>query len=600
MVDRPPWRRLVALAAILPLLGGVVGGCAGPEGPPGPVGPAGEAGPPGAPADRGLGPDAALDMALDAATALDAMPDMAPDRDVAPDAAPDPDMAPDAAPEPDMAPDAAPEPCPPWTPPPGLGGVAHGIVDEVEARRWLAFRAAREQERLREALDPAGVAARYRVEQADIERGCVDTPALVDLGRGLFMRRFTLAEGFGNALAGVDGTDAGDRPPPNLRRLQKGHFGGPDAARCTDCHWKGGFAGGGDRVDNSFLYGDGVDLETHDPRNPPALWGAGWTERIAVEMSEELAAIAADARARAAAGGAPVEVALTAKGVFFGRVVAHPDGRLDTARIEGVDPDLVVKPFGWKGVFATLRDFVAHSLHIHFNLQAESLVAAPGELNLGEGPDALDPDADGVTREITDGQLTALVAFLATLDAPRMEVPVEGGFADPFAPELPAIIDAPEFALRWAEGAEAFADLGCAGCHVPLMTVRDPALDIGGVTIDLAVEGALPRPGFDGEVYVVPVFSDFKRHDMGPLLAARHPERAVAPERWMTRRLWAVGQTGPYLHDGSAATVDEAIARHGGEAAFAAAAWLEAPESVRSGVRVFLSALRRAPSIRIR
>lgn len=581
-------------------------GCEGPAGPPGPQGPPGPA------ADAAPDPDAAPrtpDAAPRDAAPLDAaLPDAA-----VPDAAPLDATLPDAA-----LPDAAaPEPCPPWTPPAGLGGPAAAVVDEAEAARWRAYAAARHDERLREALDPAAIAARYRIEQADIDRGCVPFGDLVDLGRGIFLRRFTLAEGYGNALAGVPGTDAGDRPPPNLRRLQRGRFGGPDAARCSDCHWKGGLAGAGDRADNSFLYGDGDDLATHEIRNPPALWGAGWTERIAAEMSAELAATVDAARAEAAAG-APVTVDLVAKGTHFGRITVAPDGAVDTRAVEGIDPDLVVKPFGWKGVFPTLRAFVTHSLAIHFGLQAEGLVAAPGELDLGGGPEPDDPDADGVRREITEGQLTALVAFLATLPAPDIEIPVEGGFADPFAPELPIIVDAPEFALRWADGAALFEGYGCALCHTPLMEVRDPVYrtapggidgigGIGGIdgiahAIDLSTHAAAPRPARDPDrgVWLVPVFSDFKRHDMGPLLTGRHPERGVPAAQWMTRRLWGVGQTGPYLHDGSAATFDEAIARHGGEAAFAAEAYLAAPDAERAALRVFLGALRRAPAIRIR
>ncbi|MDB4983540.1 MAG: hypothetical protein JWM82_4292, partial [Myxococcales bacterium] len=45
---------------------------------------------------------------------------------------------------------------------------------------------------------------------------------------------------------------------------------------------------------------------------------------------------------------------------------------------------------------------------------------------------------------------------------------------------------------------------------------------------------------------------------------------------FMTENLWGVGTTGPYLHDGRAVTLTEAILEHGGEAqaardAFAAA-----------------------------
>ncbi len=616
--------RLLPSALLLVAALAACTGEVGPAGPPGPPGPARDGGlvDRGALAD-GAPADAMLDAMPDAIpyTMPDAMPDTMPDamRDIAVDAMPDavddgiPDGIPDGMPDADP-PDAAPD-CPPWRPPPGLGGVVDARVDDAEARRWLDFRRARETERVEEALDPARIAARYRVEQRHLT-ACVSTPDLVDLGRAIFLRRFTLAEGYGNALAGTPGTDAGDRPPPNLRRLQRGHFGGPDAASCADCHWKGGLAGAGDRADNSFLYGDGEALSTHDPRNPPALWGAGWTERVAAEMTAALHAQRDAALADAAAADQPARVALTASGVGFGALTAHPDGRLDTAAVRGVDPDLVIKPFGWKGAFPTLRAFAAHSLHIHFNLQAEELVTGalvdPVGLNLGEGPDPADPDADGVTREITEGQLTALVMFLATLDAPRIEVPAEGGAADPFVPELPELVAAPEFTERWYHGAEVFAGLGCASCHVPFMPVTDPtyttraALTGLTTTVDLSREAARPHPPLEPAdpgappVWLVPVFSDFRRHDMGDRLAALHPEGGAAPREWMTRRLWGLARTGPYLHDGSAATLDEAIARHDGEAAFASDAFLAMPSSDRTALRVFLYSLRRAPMIRVR
>jgi hypothetical protein len=558
--------------------------CEGPVGPVGPVGPAGEAGAP--------------------APTLDASP---------PDAAPLDAQGLDAALLDGSAPDAAPDagsdatPCPPWQPPPGLGGAAHAQLDEATAARWLDWRDAREQARMYEALDPARAHARYRIEQASIDRGCVSTPALIDLGRALFMRRWTLAEGFGNNLAGVPDTLAGPNPPPNMRRFQRGHFGGPDANSCLDCHWKGGFIGAGDRSDASLLYGDGERIETHDLRNPPALWGAGWAQRVGAEMSAELSAQAADALGQARQTQAAVTVDLQAKGTHFGRLTAQPDGRLDTTEVQGIDPDLVVRPFGWKGIFATLRPFVAHSAQIHFTLQAEALVAAPGGLELG-GP-APDPDRDGVTREITEGMLTAWVVFLATLDAPTLQVPTEGAFLeDPFARALPEVIDTDAFALRWLDGAAQFEQLGCARCHTPFMPVHDPVFrtqpTLGGapVRVDLSREAARPHPTRDADTgaWLVPVFSDFKRHDMGPELAATHLEAGVPRAQYLTRRLWGLAQTAPYLHDGSATTLDGAIARHGGEAAFAAEAFLHASEHERASLRVFLLSLRRAPSIRVR
>ena len=34
---------------------------------------------------------------------------------------------------------------------------------------------------------------------------------------------------------------------------------------------------------------------------------------------------------------------------------------------------------------------------------------------------------------------------------------------------------------------------------------------------------------------------------------------------WITKELWGVGSTAPYLHDGRATTITEAILEHGGE-----------------------------------
>ena len=112
---------------------------------------------------------------------------------------------------------------------------------------------------------------------------------------------------------------------------------------------------------------------------------------------------------------------------------------------------------------------------------------------------------------------------------------------------------------------------------------------------------AEPRPAQNDEgLYVVPVFSDFKRHNMGEVLASNTVEHGVAREEYLTRRLWGVANTRPFLHDGSAVLFDEAIAMHGGEAAPIAEAFLNLSEADKASLRIFLLSLRRAPTIRIR
>jgi hypothetical protein len=556
-------------------------GTAGAEGPAGPRGPRGEDGPPGPPGEI---PD------------VGAMQDP---RDFDANEL-----------------DSGQPSCPDWTQPPGMGGAVDSTVSVESAQRWKNYRTARDEERLWQEWLPQEVFARYRIEQEWIDSGCVSNEQLVDVGRALFLRQFTLEEGLGNGLGAEPGSPAGDRPRPNLRRFQRGEFGGPDAQACINCHWKGGFVGAGDRADNAFILGDGDDIDTHDQRNPPALWGAGWVELIASEMTAELHDIVEAGAADAMRTQSPVTVQLNSKGTHFGsaRIVPDRDGVvIETALVEGIDSDLVVKPFGWKGSFQTLRDFVAPSFQYHMNLQAEELVAgtlgSSGRVNLGPGPDS-DPDADGVERELTEGQLTAVVAFLATLDTPIIHVPSEGPLiAPPFTVEL-EVGDGQEFVERWLDGAQQFLELGCAGCHTPLMRVSDDTYrttaSLSGTTTEfrLSEDGAHPQPPRrDTGEWVVPVFSDFKRHDMGAHLRGSNVEAGVSESHYLTRRLWGVANTRPWMHDGSAVLFDEAIAMHGGEGSEArpqAMAFLALPEGRKASLRIFLLSLRRAPAIRVR
>jgi hypothetical protein len=471
-----------------------------------------------------------------------------------------------------------------------------------------------------EAWDPARVRARVRVEQDWIERGCVTRGEAVDVGRALFFRPFSLEEGFGNDLAGVEGTSAGDKPRPNVRRFQVGYFGGPDASGCFNCHWKGGDAGSGDRADNTFFLGDGEDGSLHDNRNPPALWGAGWTELIGREMTQELQQQAEALLAQARGSGEPASGPLWAKEVYFGELRAVPDGQggatLATSGVEGVDADLVIKPFGWKGTFADLRGFVNHSVQVHMGLQSEELVAQAQQHtdardDLGGGPNPSDPDHDGVERELTEGQVTSLVLFLATLDTPVPQPPTEGSILGRGITVDHPTGSAEEFAYRWIEGQVVFEEIGCAYCHTPFMRVRSPmyttraGLGGGVVEVDLSRDGAAPRPGQDRETgeWLVPVFSDFKRHDMGAWLRGNQEDAGVSPEVYLTRRLWGVANTRPFLHDASAILFSEAIAMHGGEGSEAvsqAQAYEALTPSEQASLQIFLYGLRRAPAIRIR
>jgi hypothetical protein len=105
-----------------------------------------------------------------------------------------------------------------------------------------------------------------------------------------------------------------------------------------------------------------------------------------------------------------------------------------------------------------------------------------------------------------------------------------------------------------------------------------------GYCLDLTIlptgvpEHVLPRLPRTGNVINVPLFSDLRTHDMGFDLAdvdtnggaiAQGTDVAglcIQSRNFVTRPLWGVGDTGPWLHDGRALTLLDAIKLHGGEA----------------------------------
>lgn len=186
--------------------------------------------------------------------------------------------------------------------------------------------------------------------------------------------------------------------------------------------------------------------------------------------------------------------------------------------------------FGWKALEPTvssqteaalLTDLglstIARPQHAGDCTATELACKAAPHGNSGPGDNGT---GDGV--EVPAAALRALVAYVLALPAPA---PAD---ADP-------------------DGAALFGSLGCAGCHVPSLT------------------GAGGRP--------VAAFTDLLLHDMGAGLAGAFPEGAAAPAEWRTAALWGLGEAvrrrDRFLHDGRAASVDEAIRWHGGEAAAA-------------------------------
>ena len=463
-------------------------------------------------------------------------------------------------------------------------------------RAWLAGLAAGSLAAVGAMAAPVGDerAIPERVEQTAIDAGEVSIEELIRVGRLWFESKFTLAEGAGRpaATGAIIPTPAEPDVLPLFFRTA-----GPDSNACRGCHNDPDVGGAGDFVANAFVsegFSD-ADFDTVDPqfsneRGTPALHGSGLVELLAREMTRDLRAQRREAAASARRDGKAVRVELTSKGVDFGALTVHPDGFVDVSALDGVDQDLVIRPFSQKGVFTSIRQFTINALNAHHGMQAVERFGARYT-----GTD--DFDRDGVADEVGPGDLTALVLFQATLPPPRQVLSGDPGRR-----------------AAAAAGENLFEAIGCASCHVPRLPLDSAVFgepnpfnpagnlrpgEVGRpLRIDLAELAA--RSGIetdDAGRLLVPVYSDFKRHVIAD---AERPhfanellsQRFVNRDAFLTTRLWGVGSTAPYGHRGDVPTLHEAIRHHGGDAAESRRAFEDMPEEDQRKVVEFLLSLR--------
>ncbi len=118
------------------------------------------------------------------------------------------------------------------------------------------------------------------------------------------------------------------------------------------------------------------------------------------------------------------------------------------------------------------------------------------------------------------------------------------------------------------QGERLLNDLGCTSCHVPRLK---------------------PETG-----EALPVFTDLLLHDMGDELAGAFPDNFATANEWRTAPLIDLAaQKGKrrFLHDGRAATLDEAIRWHGGEAVKAKQRYLDLPGDAKARLIDYLGSL---------
>jgi hypothetical protein len=423
--------------------------------------------------------------------------------------------------------------------------------------------------------------------------GAAAIPGLIARGRVLFKAKFTTEDGAGRpkATQAIVPTRRRNGVNPAFTRTS-----GPDSNSCSGCHNDPIVGGSGDFVTDVFVSEgfesaqfDSVDPSFSSERHTISLTGSGLVELLAREMTADLQTIRADAVAKARASGADVRADLVSKGVRFGFITAHPDGVVDLDSVEGIDADLILRPFSRKGVFTSIRQFTINALNIHHGMEAMERfgVRWTGSHDFAEG---------GVPDAITDGDVSALVAFQATLAPPTVKA------------DLPE-----DWRLAAAAGAKQFDSIGCSSCHIPALPLKslsftDPApYDMAGtlragevakpIVIDLAQQPFAQTllKNVKGE-WLVPLYSDLKRHlvvdsQVDALGNELQAQRFVERDVFLTPRLWGVGSTAPYGHRGDFRMLDEIIAAHGGDARFARDAYLALGKPERDTIVAFLRSL---------
>jgi len=440
------------------------------------------------------------------------------------------------------------------------------------------------------------------LDQSDIDLGRLGLAELFEHGEEIFAAVFNRLDGQGRPASTGTGAPRTPDQPAFIRTSA------PDSSSCAGCHVQPRAGGAGDFVANVFVLAQARDPVTEsvspafsNERNTLGMMGAGPIEMLAREMSEELIGIREEARSDAARTGAAQRRRLVAKGISFGAVTVLPDGRVDPTEIEGVDWDLIIKPFHQKGAVVSLREFTNNAMNHHHGIQSVE--------RFGEGIDA---DQDGVVDELSIGDVTATTIYQAALGTPGRAWPKD-----------------PEARRAARRGERMFEQVGCATCHVATFVLESRAFtepnpfnppgnlvptDIArSFSFDMTSEGERPRlerlPL--GRALMRP-FTDLKRHDLndaeydyfaneqvpqGTLNGfAPAGDFTIAPlprptREFLTRKLWDAGNTAPYGHRGDLTTLTEAIYFHGGEAREVRDAFFALAPEDRAAIIEFLRSL---------
>jgi CxxC motif-containing protein (DUF1111 family) len=258
-----------------------------------------------------------------------------------------------------------------------------------------------------------------------------------------------------------------------------------------------------------------------------------------------------------------------------GRAAVLSDPVTTAIAASGVGPSNFVGRFGWKCQEATLLAFAGDAYLNEVGItnrffttdlapdgnQAALVSAEPlgYSLNTPNSP----------TTQLTPTTLQDLPANPALPESPtnKDDIARFTDFMELLAP--PPVLPLSAQAIQ---GQQLFTSINCVACHKPSMQTGP-----SNVSPALAF-----RP--------VPLYSDLLLHQMGSL-ADGIAQANAQPTEMRTAPLWGLRARAPYLHDGRAQTILQAILLHDGEALTIKNRFAALPDSEQQAIIAFLQSI---------
>jgi hypothetical protein len=299
----------------------------------------------------------------------------------------------------------------------------------------------------------------------------------------------------------------------------------------------------------------------------------------------------------------------------------------DAGMVQGVAFDLIIRPFQWKGISSSIRHFVRDALDFHLSMQAVEKVGScdcdkDGKINeVSLGNVSAITSFVGMTRPpqqmvpagiSNDSVKRGFEIFTGKSSDSTLQAKLSGQMcATCHIPSLPIVSPNPQFVVDSPVGN---SNTNCAtdcpfeatgkytslvsplashadhpvfdkirktltglssNCPPPDKTYNIPlnSTDVPASSLPRLTQTQpfflpfLPQP--PAGAFYVPFFGDLKVHYMGKFLMDLVPQGAdvsgvcIPSPYFITRPLWGVADTGPWLHDGRATSLMLAITMHG-------------------------------------